>query len=372
MNINRDNYESLFLLYTDHELSVAERKVVDAFVVANPDLLEELEMLQQSVLLPDNITFDFKQSLLKTELISSEIQEKLLLHLDNELTAVEKNELEQLIKENAGVEKEWNDLQAAKLEANETIVFENKALLYRRESGRLVAFPWRKLSAAAVLIGFGLWGGMKYLKNDSKKDIVEIAINESKEKPKAIVQQPAQQISTTDKTTSIKGDDIAVTYKKTVPMLSTTNNAGKTATAKIYSGNSVKDDYKETIATVQSKDNNLPKPYSDNLNNNSGNNSIIATVTPLKQPNTSIDPAQKMITNSTTKQDAANEFVSVASFTESNEESSNHVLFMDEEKVKKTKIGGFFRKVKRVVERTTNIKTGGNNFKVANLEFAIQ
>jgi hypothetical protein len=45
---------------------------------------------------------------------------------------------------------------------------------------------------------------------------------------------------------------------------------------------------------------------------------------------------------------------------------------MDEEKVKKTKIGGFFRKVKRVVERTTNIKTGGNNFKVANLEFAIQ
>ena len=45
---------------------------------------------------------------------------------------------------------------------------------------------------------------------------------------------------------------------------------------------------------------------------------------------------------------------------------------MNEEKVKKSKLGGFFRKVKRVVERSANIKSGGNNIKVANMEFAIQ
>jgi len=372
MNINRDNYETFFLLYTDNELSGAERKSVDAFVVANPDLLEELEMLQQSVLWPDNIAFDFKQSLLKTELISSDVQEKLLMHLDNELSATEKSEIEQLIKKDSVIEKEWNELQVVKLEANEIIIFKNKESLYRKESGKLVAFPWRKLSAAAVLIGFGIWGGVQYLKNEPKSSAGEFALKENNETPAAIVQQPTQQLILADTTSSITGDDIAVDNKGIITLPSKANNAKKALTEKGYRGNSVESNDEKIIAAVQLKDNNLPKPYSENLNNNSGNNSIIATVTPLKQPTTSIDPVQKMVTNNTAKQDAANEYVSVASFTENSEESSNHVLFMDEEKVKKTKIGGFFRKVKRVVERTTNIKTGGNNFKVANLEFAIQ
>jgi hypothetical protein len=45
---------------------------------------------------------------------------------------------------------------------------------------------------------------------------------------------------------------------------------------------------------------------------------------------------------------------------------------MDEEKVKKTKLGGFLRKASRVFARNANIKPGGNKIKVANLEFAIQ
>jgi len=372
MNINRDNYETFFLLYTDNELLGAERKAVDAFVVANPDLLEELEILQQSVLLPDDITFDFKQRLLKTELINSDVQEKLLMHLDNELSATEKNEIYQLIKKESKVEKEWNDLQATKLDANETIVFGNKELLYRKESGKLVAFPWRKLAAAAVLVGFGLWGGTQYLKDEPKANTSEFAIKESKGKPAAIVQQPTQQIIGTNPDSSIKGNDIAVTKKENIFVPSTTDNATKAFAAKKYRGDALESNDEKIIAIVQVKDNNLPKPNSENLNNNNGNNLITANVTPLKQPNTSINPLQKVVANSSTKQDAANEFVYVASFTESNEGSSNHILFMDEEKVKKTKIGGFFRKVKRVVERTTNIKTGDNNFKVANLEFAIQ
>lgn len=372
MNINRDNYESFFLLYTDNELSGAERKGVDLFVVANPDLLEELKMLQQSVLFPDNIGFDFKQSLLKTELLSSELEEKLLLYLDNELSSKEKNEIEQLIKKEAGVEKKWSDVRVAKLEADKTVIFKNKELLYRKESGRLLVFSWRKLSAAAILIGFSIWGGLQYLKNDPKANAGEFAIKENKETPAGIVQQPTQQIIDTASVVSVKGDIIAVSNKSNIPMPSTSDNVTKAVTAKSYRGNSVESNDEKIIAATQPKDNYLPTPYSENLNNVSGNNTIAATVTPLKQPNTSIDPVQKQVTNNTVKQDAAIEYVSVASFTESSEESSNHVLFMDEEKVKKTKIGGFFRKVKRVVERTTNIKTGGNNFKVANLEFAIQ
>jgi hypothetical protein len=64
MNIDRHNYER-FLLYIDSELSVDQKKRVDV-LQENPDLEEELVMLQQSRLIPDNsIVFDRKHLLMK-------------------------------------------------------------------------------------------------------------------------------------------------------------------------------------------------------------------------------------------------------------------------------------------------------------------
>jgi hypothetical protein len=368
MNINRHNYETFFLLYTDNELSVAERKAVDEFVIANPDLLEELDMLKDSILLPDNIEFNFKNSLLKSELITDDIQEKLLLHLDNELAPTEKTEIEYLIKKDAGIAKEWNILQATKLTANETIVFEDKQSLYRKEAGRVVAFPWRKMAAAAVLIGFGVWGGMAYLKNDTKIKVNEMATIETVQPTENRVKAKPQQTIPADTMVGMRGDDIASTKEIATPKLASTKSE---VTVK-RNADKVKDNSTETAVATPQKDNNLPKPYFENINKPESNKTIIASVTPLKQPTNIVDPGNNVSAANTDKQDAANVYASTTSFTDNSEETSNHILYMDEEKVKKTKIGGFFRKVKRVVERTTNIKTGGNNFKVANLEFAIQ
>ena len=65
MNINRHNYEEFFLLYVDNELSAAERNAVELFVQQNPDLGEELQLLEQSVVSHDEIIFEDKQRLLK-------------------------------------------------------------------------------------------------------------------------------------------------------------------------------------------------------------------------------------------------------------------------------------------------------------------
>ena len=63
MNIDRHNYEEYFLLYIDNELSVDQKKQVELFVQENPDLEEELVMLKQSRLIPDDsIVFDRKHS----------------------------------------------------------------------------------------------------------------------------------------------------------------------------------------------------------------------------------------------------------------------------------------------------------------------
>lgn len=64
--ITRHNYEELFLLYLDNELSPAERQSVEVFVKENPDLVEEMSALQQCRLTPDDeVSFGNLEPLLK-------------------------------------------------------------------------------------------------------------------------------------------------------------------------------------------------------------------------------------------------------------------------------------------------------------------
>jgi hypothetical protein len=101
MHINRQTYEEFFLLYTDGELTLEERKAVEDFVKENPDLGQELLLLQDSVFAPD-----------------------------------------------------------------QSIVFENKEALYRHEN-KVVAFPWFRIAAAAmVVLSLGVAGWM-LLRNSS-------------------------------------------------------------------------------------------------------------------------------------------------------------------------------------------------------------
>jgi hypothetical protein len=67
MEINRNNYEEFFLLYTDNELSAGDRKAVEEFVRLHPDLKEELDILIGTILIPQAIEFENKEELYKEE-----------------------------------------------------------------------------------------------------------------------------------------------------------------------------------------------------------------------------------------------------------------------------------------------------------------
>ncbi len=155
--INRNNYEEYLLLYIDGELSPSEKQAVEAFLQVNPDLKEELELLQQTVLQPEeSISFSEKDLLYRKEegINLSNFREYFLLYVDEELKTKEKEAVETFVLQNPELQNEFTLLKQTVL-PKENIIFANKEVLYRKEEKRrpvVISFRWASL-AAAVMIG---------------------------------------------------------------------------------------------------------------------------------------------------------------------------------------------------------------------------
>lgn len=156
MKIDRHNYEEYFVLYVDNELGVDEKRQVDLFVKENPDLEEELVMLQQSKLIPEeSVVFEGKHLLMKEENNSSinlaNYEEWLVLYVDDELNEQDKLSVEKFVAGHPQVQQELALFQQTRLEPEE-VVFTNKNVLYRTEKPRVIIMQWWKVAVAAVLI----------------------------------------------------------------------------------------------------------------------------------------------------------------------------------------------------------------------------
>ena len=162
MNINRHNYEEHFILYMDNELNSAERRMVEDFVEKNPDLKDELDVLLQSKLIPNqNIVFSKKNELFRSSessaVTTENYEELLLLYIDNELTPQEKLQVEKFIENSPQAKQELEILQKTKLQTEE-IRFPYKDSLYHRTEKpdsyrvRLISMKWLRVSAAAILL----------------------------------------------------------------------------------------------------------------------------------------------------------------------------------------------------------------------------
>ncbi len=371
MNINRNNYETFFILYIDNELSVQEKNAVDVFIQKNPDLKEELAMFQQSVVVPETVSFSGKDSLLKKPTVTDEMQEQLLLLLDKELNKAEVKNITSIINQDEACKKEWDILQLTKITADNNIVFEDKASLYKHENnGRVIAVRWWRMAAAAVLIGFGLWGAVTYFNNNKGAAIETAATNkqvntDSNKKIMAIVKPQNDSIV-------VKNTDEEIA--ETITSITTDDSKNTITPQNIKTPVVNKINAKETIAIRQNEkanekpSNHLPEPSLEIINNIQRNNTTIAAVLLKDAQLNKIDASNEIPVS-------RNVYASNASITNDDIEKNtiNYGFDDNEEETKKTKIGGFFKKVKRLVQRKTNTQPGGNdNFKIANLSFAIQ
>ncbi len=398
MQINRHNYETFFLLYVDKELSAADRKAVDVFVQENPDLQMELLLLQQTVVSADDIVLQKKDWLYMEEDISA-LQESLLLFTDDELSVANKNAVESVLKTITTAKAEWELLQQTKLQPDMTVVFEDKELLYRKEDARIVGFKWWRVAVAAVLLGFGLWAGFSVYKNNFQKAsgdeelVKENTIKPGQEKIVTPVADPNEKITAVDN--AVAENSTATTNQQT------NAQSGKkfsTPVEKVNiadNPNSITSNQNITQQNSNPKrpDNNLPlpernragKPYFENINNKSGNEKIAKAVSSENNNNVRVSGNDEAVVkinqkeNKTTvedfnnsKTDASLTAIQVVNTTTAGDgENNNSYLNVDDSKEKRTALGGFIRKAKRVLERTTNVKTG-DGIKIAGFEIALK
>jgi hypothetical protein len=380
MNINLHNYETFFLMYVDNELLATEREMVEAFVGKYPYLREELELLQDTVLqMEDDMTID-KTSLLK----SAAVEEWMLLHLDNELTGDAKDKLLQHIQSNESLQKDWKLLQQTKLDSQEVCVFEDKAILYRKEKSKLIRFAYVRWAAAAALIAAGFFVGVNRL---NKPKGAKVAVQPTL--PKTTADNTNNNASATElvntangyknnggqtvpneNNTIIQATDITnqqkqlVSNKEAVPFKS---NNKKSAISEVPTPQQM------TYASSENNKNNLPDNKAIVRNTVGGNEPLLNTagtqdlsINLIEKPEQR--PGIKTAVINTSKE--GNTMV-MASLNTNRDDNNDHIFLMDEDDVNRSKAGVFFKRLKRTVARTAGVKPG-NSLKIAGFEFAVK
>lgn len=159
IEINISNYESYLLSYIDGELNEMELAALELFLEKHPQFRQELELLEGTKLVPDGqFVFDNKAALYKTA--SVDYEALMLGYIDGELTAEEEAVLQAHLQQHPAAGKELALFEATRLTPDTSIVFPDKASLYRSSKRRALPM-YRRMgwvaAAAAVVAGLVIW-----------------------------------------------------------------------------------------------------------------------------------------------------------------------------------------------------------------------
>ncbi|MBN8865507.1 MAG: hypothetical protein J0H92_19185 [Sphingobacteriales bacterium] len=354
--ITRHNYEEYFILYLDRELDAATSREVEAFAAQHPDLQAELDLLLQTRLQPDmDISFAGKENLLRsgatTEINAGNYEEWFFLYIDNELTPQQRLDVEAWITDKPGYAAELQVLQHTRLQPDTSIVFPDKQSLYRTET-RVRAIFWRRIAIAASLIfaiGTGTWM------------LIRDEADQQNGGSMAVTNPPVEQSKTTrpagSTENSSSGQSSAGTENTAQPenpINTTIADPAKStdASTAFYQPSSTNDIHRNTNNAGKIKP-------SEDLNNTSED----AVTAAINTNETAEDVFIRPVAPESAPLTFSKEIKPVAAVTPANIQpldnriaDGNAANEEDAEPAKKNKLRGFFRKVTRTFERTTNIK----------------
>jgi hypothetical protein len=364
--INRSNYEEFFLLYADNELSSTDKKMVEAFLLQNPDLKEEFAMLQRSLLTPDpKIVFENKDILLKQIFTNSMIndsnyEEYFLLYTDNELDKAARNDVEAFASQKPGMLESLQIILQTKLIPDTGIKFEGKEILYKKEEDRrIILLPWLRMAAAAMVLflaGYFFY----HFRNNSLGTIVKsdpakaemvrpLTGNEPGKNKKEAIAVTSQSLTPLDQTGKMKknqgGNQIMQNNKSVASDLQNQN--------KKVSANQINTDVDGS--TVQIKPAIINKVFNrkeivevGNPKNESLGDKPLVNTTP-----------NALVANSNAQAVAAADQHEGINYVEQaiqkeNTPTAEEDFYVANISPKKSKLRGLFRKVSRVFDKTTN------------------
>lgn len=337
MSIDRHNYEEYFLLYTDNELTVDQKKQVDEFVKENPDLEEELVMLLQSRLIPDHsIVFQGKDLLMKKESESfinlDNYEEWLVLYVDDELSREEKAAVEKFAASHSSVQAELDLFLQSKLQP-EKIEFPDKKLLFRRETKvRIISMRWRVAAAAILIIAAGIttYSVMNISDNSSANRGIAMKKEQSRPKTESTEQQKKQD----NVVTSSEKKEQVVLVNPTSNKVAKQKASPRQGTEELLADNSSKEDYPTQVEEVKKR----PEIISDIAIQQSKDSQIDIADVPVKHKQIINDPI------------VTKEPVETPDDYASNTENK--------------RLRGIFRKATRFIERTSGINPANSDDKV--------
>ena len=330
--------------------------------------------METTLSLPE-IKFPSKNDLYKNEFLPDIIEEKMLLHIDNELDRSSAGQLEKEIQGNSGLRREWNILQGTKLDPADTVIFENKKILYRQEKGKVISIAFRRVAAAAAIAGVGIFVGLSLFKGN--RDLQSFAVAEVTVKPVEQGTEPG--VAVLVKENLVDGQS-AVAIKPGKP------ETGIEPQMKITTA-----EVKEKVTAI---DNNPQKQFAatgipksktslEKINSLISNEMVSSPVNDKKLErnkvlvNTApeglrvVSPVLASMTPLEDKEITGNpnSYAQAAISEEAVSESGNHILFIKEERLDRSKASGLFRQVKRVLSRNANVKAG-TTVKIAGFEIA--
>lgn len=370
MNINLHNYETWFLMYTDNELSAAERSEVEQFVQQHPELKDTFQEFQGLVISPEPAVYEPVTDLIK--LNNKPVESLLLSYLDGELQQSDVSAVQQLIQEDAAVAEEWALLKQTQLQP-ETIIFEEKTALYKKPARVVSFYFYRRLAAAALLTGIGIFTGIQISQRAQEHEQTPAILAKTGQPSEA--GEPSAASSLTTLTTSPELTTTPVgqqmnTYVSEVA-IQMENTAKENSTQKFTSPKQKSQGASKYLQTEKFAEekimvtpgNKIETPNVSYAASNHQKVEIIEEETVEQAP--AIYVQQQVMP---TVRERKNPYA----FTLENETPANESdMRIEEEKTARTKAGGFFKKVKRVIERKTNLENK-ESLLIGSFEIAIR
>jgi len=153
MKIDRTNYEIWLIDWLDGNLDDLQVEHLKLFLSNNPELKEEFDELNACNLKPSKKSFSQKNQLKKsvTNLSASQFEYLCVAYLENDLSAGQQTELQEIIDQNYEKKRVFDLVQKAKLTPSD-IRFKNKTQLLKRTAAqKIIRLSVIGLSAAAAI-----------------------------------------------------------------------------------------------------------------------------------------------------------------------------------------------------------------------------